>query len=198
MAFNINSFREELEFGGARASLFSIELQNPVDGRGDDKIRFMARASALPTSSVGFSEIPYFGRTIKVAGQRRYDDWLITVMNDEDFAVRHALEAWHNSLNSHEPNLRDPGYQRPESYKRDGSVIQYSKSGEILRKYKFVGCFPSDISAIGLDWAQADVIEEFQVNFKYDYWLLDESTSTATTTTAPGNEGEFVADGRAL
>ena len=198
MAFNINSFREELEFGGARASLFSIELQNPVDGRGDDKIRFMARATALPTSSVGFSEIPYFGRTIKVAGQRRYDDWLITVINDEDFAVRHALEAWHNSLNSHEPNLRDPGYQRPESYKRDGSVIQYSKSGDILRKYKFVGCFPSDLSAIGLDWAQADVIEEFQVNFKYDYWLLDESTSTATNNVAPGNEGEFVAEGRAL
>ena len=198
MAFNINSFREELEFGGARASLFSIELQNPVDGRGDDKIRFMARATALPTSSVGFSEIPYFGRTIKVAGQRRYDDWLITVINDEDFAVRHALEAWHNSLNSHEPNVRDSGYQRPESYKRDGSVIQYSKAGDILRKYKFVGCFPSDLSAIGLDWAQADVIEEFQVNFKYDYWLLDENTSTATNEVAPGNEGEFVAEGRAL
>ena len=198
MAFNINSFREELEFGGARASLFSIELQNPVDGRGDDKIRFMARATALPTSSVGFSEIPYFGRTIKVAGQRRYDDWLITVINDEDFAVRHALEAWHNSLNSHEPNVRDSGYQRPESYKRDGSVIQYSKAGDIIRKYKFVGCFPSDLSAIGLDWAQADVIEEFQVNFKYDYWLLDENTSTATNEVAPGNEGEFVSEGRAL
>ena len=158
----------------------------------------MARATALPTSSIGFSEIPYFGRTIKVAGQRRYDDWLITVINDEDFAVRHALEAWHNSLNSHEPNLRDSGYERPESYKRDGSVIQYSKTGDILRKYKFVGCFPSDLSAIGLDWAQADVIEEFQVNFKYDYWLLDENTSTATNSVAPGNEGEFVADGRAL
>jgi hypothetical protein len=159
MAFNINSFREELEFGGARASLFSIELQNPVDSRGDDKIRFMARSTAIPTSSIGFSEVPYFGRTIKVAGQRRYDDWLITVINDEDFAVRHSLEAWHNSLNSHEPNIRDSGYERPESYKRDGSVIQYSKSGDILRKYKFVGCFPSDLTAIGLDWAQSDVIE---------------------------------------
>ena len=61
-----------------------------------------------------------------------------------------------------------------------------------------MGCFPSDLSAIGLDWAQADVIEEFQVNFKYDYWLLDESTSTATNNVAPGNEGEFVAEGRAL
>ena len=198
MAFNINSFREELEFGGARASLFSIELQNPVDSTGDDKIRFMARATAIPSSSIGFSEVPYFGRTIKVAGQRRYDDWLITVINDEDFAVRHALEAWHNSLNSHEPNVRDSGYQRPESYKRDGSVIQYSKSGDILRKYKFVGCFPSDLTAIGLDWAQSDVIEEFQVNFKYDYWLLDESTSVRTNSVAPGNEGEFVAEGRAL
>lgn len=192
MAFNINSFREELEFGGARASLFSIELQNPVDSRGDDKIRFMARATAMPGSSVGFSEIPYFGRTIKVAGQRRYDDWLITVINDEDFAVRHAIEEWHNSLNSHEPNLRDPGFTRPESYKRDGAVIQYSKTGEILRKYKFVGCFPSDISGIGLDWAQSDVIEEFQVNFKYDYWELDEAASSATT----GASG--VQDGRAI
>ena len=75
--------------------------------------------------------------------------------------------------------------------------LQYSKAGDILRKYKFVGCFPSDITAIGLDWAQSDVIEEFQVNFKYDYWLLDESRSVRTTSRT-ANDGDFVSEGRAL
>ena len=177
MTFNINAFREELEFGGARASLFSIELQNPVDARGDDKIRFMARSTAIPTSSIGFSEIPYFGRTIKVAGQRRYDDWLITVINDEDFAVRNAMEAWSNAINTHDSNVR----ALPQDYKSNAIITQFSKDGSALRTYVFEGMFPTDIEPISMSWATQDTVEEFSVTFQYDLWRVEGVTGIPTT-----------------
>jgi|TARA_R110002096_G_scaffold90476_1_gene205165 hypothetical protein len=176
MAFNINEFINNLAQGGARASLFQVQINNPVDASGDAKAPFMVRSASMPGSSLGFSEVPYFGRSVKVAGQRRYDDWAVTVINDEDFLVRNAMENWINALNSHEGNVRDGGFIAPSSYKVDASVTQYGKAGEALRTYKFRNLFPSDISPIGLDWGQTDVIEEFQVNFKYDYYTVEGST----------------------
>jgi hypothetical protein len=157
MAFNISEFVNNLEQGGARSSLFQVQINNPVDASADLKMPFMVRAASLPGSSIGFTELPYFGRTTKVAGQRRYDDWAVTVINDEDFKVRHAMENWINALNSHEDNLRDSAYVDPSSY-------------------KYRGLFPVDVSLIGLDWGQTDVIEEFNVTFKYDFYTVDGQT----------------------
>lgn len=176
MAFNINEFINELELGGARPSLFQVKINNPVDASGDLKAPFMVRSASLPASSVGRAELPYFGRTTKVAGQRRYDDWIVTVINDEDFKVRHALENWINALNSHEGNIRDGSFVSPASYKVDATVTQYGKADNPIRTYKFRNIFPTDISPIGLDWGQTDVVEEFQVSFAVDYYQVEGST----------------------
>jgi hypothetical protein len=166
MAFNINEIRANLQFDGARPSLFEIIVRNPATNVGDSKLQFMAKASSIPESIMGVIEVPYFGRKIKVAGVRQYADWSIQVINDEDFAVRRAMEAWHSRINSSETNLRTIG----NAYRSTAFVNQYSKEGEIIRTYTMENCWPINIGAIDLSWDNGDAIEEFPVTFAFDYW----------------------------
>ena len=100
MAFNINEIRSQLTFGGARASLFQVQFTNPANGVADIKVPFMVRAAQIPSSDLGVIEVPYFGRKIRLAGDRTFADWTVTVINDEDFLVRNAMEQWSNQINS--------------------------------------------------------------------------------------------------
>jgi len=175
MPFNINSFKSNgLVYGGARPSLFSVFLSVPagigINPISVDKFRFVCRTAELPESTVGSIEIPYFGRKIKVAGERSFGSWGVTVMNDEDFSVRAMFETWSNAMNRMVANVRDPGVSL-ESYKTNLEVIQYGKDGTKLRSYELIGAFPTSIGQIGLDWDSANQIETFAVNFEYDYWM---------------------------
>lgn len=169
MAFNVNDMRAQLTGGGARPGLFQVNLTNPVDGAADQKLSFMAKATSVPASTLGMIEVPYFGRKIKIAGDRTFAEWQITVINDEDFLVRNAMEAWSNSINLHQQNVTTRGGS-PAGYKSQGQVIQYGKQGNILRVYNFNGLFPTEISTIELDWNTPDTIEEFTVTFQYDWF----------------------------
>lgn len=181
MAFNIQEIRSQLVGGGARPSLFQVTLQNPVNAAGDLKSSFMVRAAQLPASTLGFIEVPYFGRKIKVAGDRTFAEWTVTVTNDEDFLIRNALEEWSHNINTHETNVRGTGGAAPTLYKAQAQVIQYSKAGDALREYTFNGLFPIEISAIDLDWNATDAIEEFTVTFQYDWWEVTGGTTGRST-----------------
>src|SRR5210317_82835 len=116
MAFNINEMRSQLTGGGAKGSLFQVQITNPVQGAGDLKVPFMVQASQIPESTLGTIEIPYFGRKIKIAGDRTFAQWSVTVINDEDFLIRNAMEAWSAAINSHQGNLRGTGSASPAAY----------------------------------------------------------------------------------
>jgi len=167
MAFNINEIRQQMTFGGARASLFEVRMANPINTTGDIKLSFMARATTLPASNLGTVIVPYFGRQVKFAGNRTFEQWSVTVMNDEDFLVRNAMEDWMSSINSHvgNLNLEAPGV----NYKSQAQVLQYSKSGSLIREYNFNGMFPVALSAINNDW-ESEEIQTFEVTFEYDWW----------------------------
>ena len=113
MAFNINEFKSQLVGGGARSNLFQVQLLNPVDPSADFKIPFMVKASTLPASTItSIDSVNYFGRQVKYAGSRTFAEWGVTVINDEDFLVRNSMEAWMNSIATHDTNLRG----LPEDY----------------------------------------------------------------------------------
>jgi hypothetical protein len=171
MAFNINDIRANLRLGGARPTLFNVELTSPFDTDLVQIAPFMVQSSQIPSSTLGAIEVPYFGRKIKVAGDRTFDTWSITVMNDEDFRIRHYMERWHNAVNSLSGNLNQTGSSSPSNYKSQALVKQYSKSNDQrpIREYKFYGIFPTDISTIDLDWNATDTIETFSVTFAYDW-----------------------------
>jgi hypothetical protein len=173
MAFNVNEFRSQMVGDGARPNLFEVSLPFPgfaLPENAQQKMSFMCRAAQLPGSTVGVVPMQYFGRELKFAGNRVFADWVVTVINDEDFVIRNALERWMNGINSHNLNVRNPAALNARDYTVDGIVTQYGKTGDTLKKYKFVGLFPTDISPIDLDWGSNDVIEEYSVTLSYQWW----------------------------
>jgi len=194
MAFNIEQFTKQgLKYGGARPSLFQVVVTTPtgvaLQSAGILKFPFVCRAAELPESTIGNIEIPYFGRKIKVAGERSFADWTVTVMNDEDFAVRSMFEAWHNSINTIVSNLR---LASPiEEYKTVVDVTQFAKDGEVIRSYQLVGAFPTSISGITLGWDSANAIEEFTVTFAYDYWIPFTTGTTILSNKTSGQVTDY-------
>lgn len=181
MPFNISAFKENgLVYGGARPSLFNVFLSVPagigIDNVSVDKFRFVCRSAELPPSSVSSIEIPYFGRRIKVAGERAFGSWSVNVMNDEDFSVRAMFEAWSNAINRMVSNVRDPAIAN-ENYKVDLEIVQYGKDGTKIRSYQLIGAFPTTVGGIALSWDSQNAIEEFSVSFEYDYWVPLTETS---------------------
>lgn len=166
MAFNINEFKNAMNFDGARPNLFEVRL--PVF---DQKLAFTCKTAQIPGSTIGTVEIPYFGRVVKIAGNRTFPEWTVSILNDEDFLIRNQLEEWMARINSHEGNVASENY---EGYSFDGTVLQYAKSGSVIKGYTFVGMFPIDISPIELDWGANDTIEEYSVTFAYQYWLASD------------------------
>lgn len=171
MSFNINQFSSALSGGGARSSLFEVRITNPITGVADIKTSFMVKNAEIPGSNMSELPVFYFGRQIKLAGNRTYDSWNVTVINDEDFLVRNALEQWSHAINSAQGNVNTAGGSSPALYKSTAQVTQFGKTGEILRVYSFVGLFPTVVAPIALGW-ETDAIEEYNVTFAYDYWEI--------------------------
>lgn len=168
MAFNINDIRAQLALGGARPSLFQVIISNPINPIADIKVPFLCKVAQIPSSTLGLIEVPYFGRKLKMAGDRRFDPWTVTIINDEDFAIRDAMEQWNNYINLYQQNVTALPSGAPSEYKSQATVTQYGKNGEVLRTYQFNGIYPEVVSPIDLAWATVDEIEEFQVTFQYD------------------------------
>ena len=197
MTFNVESFKTNgLIYGGARPTLFEVQVNLPtalsaVATFTTYKLAFTCRAADLPPATLGVVEVPYFGRKIKVAGDRTYPNWTITVMNDEDFSARAAFEAWSNYINSFRGNLRNPAAAGEasaaqggsNSYKSDMQVIQFAKTGEALRTYQIIEAWPVTVSPIPLDWNTTNTVETFTVDFAYDYWIPDLTNENNTAKT---------------
>jgi hypothetical protein len=188
MPFNITDFRARLTGDGARPNLFEVRMAFPAlaGGTSDSTLlTFTCRAAQLPGSSIGPVIVPYFGREVKLAGNRTFPDWTITIINDENFKVRNAFERWMQGINSNFANRRSSLFATASSYSRPATVIQYGKRGEIIKNYQLVGSFPIDISPIDLDWGANDTIEEYAVTLQYQYWLSDTTTPRSSTVSVP-------------
>ena len=168
----ITDFKSKLTGGGARSNLFECELAFPqavnVEGLNDilNKARFLVKAANLPASNVAPIEVPFRGRVLNIAGDRTFDTWTITIINDTDFAIRSAFEKWMNTINRVSDNT---GTTNPADYQADAFVFQLDRSGETLRKYKFYDVFPTQVAPIELSY-DAQGIQEFQVELQDLYW----------------------------
>ena len=183
MAFKVADFKAGLKLGGARPSLFEVTIQNPGYVRQLNNISVLCRAAEIPAATIGTIDVQYFGRAVRFAGNRTFADWTVTVLNDEDFYLRDAFEAWSNGINTLETNVRIPPANAPTAdrgYKTTATVIQYGKSGNKLREYEFIGIYPTEVSTIGLDWGN-EAIEEFTVAFTYDHWRVKNVSGEAAS-----------------
>ena len=184
---SIDSFKSRLVSGGARPNLFEVEMDFPSGvGIFDEEVentrhRMMIKGAQLPASNIAEVVVPFRGRQLKVAGDRRFDPWTITVINDGDFKLRTAFERWANYI----IKVSDgSGTINPTDYFADWRVNQLGRAstdlntrGEnsgatlpVLRRYNMKGCWPSAVSGIELSYDTADTIEEFQVTLQVQWW----------------------------
>ena len=170
---SVDQFKARLTGGGARGNLFQVTLNNPRGGLGvdidADLTSFMCEAAQLPASTLGTIMIPFRGRQLKIAGDRTFDIWTITIINDINFKLRNAFEVWMNAIANH---ADIGGTQNPDQYFTDLTVKQYDRDETVKKVYTFKDAWPSEVSAIDLSYATED-IERFTVAFNYQYWTSD-------------------------
>ena len=175
MAFNLDQFRTSLVNGGARPSLFEVELRWPsavaTGALAASYSRFMVQSTAIPASTIGSIDVPYFGRKLKVAGDRTFAPLNVTIMNDENFAIRKAIEEWSDRIAGHSIAASQfRGGSQNGTYTTELALTQFGRQGNRIRTYKFIGAFPTTLSEIALDWNTADAIETYTCEFAYQYW----------------------------
>ena len=180
----IDDFKANVTSDFARPNLFQVDLAFPTGIINNSSLinlgKFTVRAANLPSSQIGVIEVPFRGRVLKIAGDRTFEPWTITVMNDSKFILRSAFEKWASSIQAYNENFTSAATLGNENdstgYFADMSVHQLAKdikSGDkprVLKSYKFYNIFPSAIAAIDLDYGNNDAIEEFTVEMQVQYW----------------------------
>ena len=170
----VDDFKSKLRGGGARANLFKATINFPAYAGGDVELTsFLCEAAALPASTITPIVIPFRGRQLKIAGDRTFDNWTVTIINDTDFTIRNAMERWMNGINGHASNT---GFVNPVDYQADLIVDQLDKDGNSIKRYNFRGCFPTAVSQIDLSYATENEVERFTAEFQVQYW---ESNTTS-------------------
>ena len=191
MAFSVTEFKANLRQGGARPSLFKVDFLYPSGiTTPSTRSEFLVKATTIPASTIGSYDVFYHGKTIHVAGDRSFDTWDTTIINDEDFGIRHTLENWMGSISNHKLNTRDKEvFDTSEGdvakYKSTLKVTQYGTNGESLRSYNFIGAWPSALSTINLDWSTASEIEEFVCTWTYDSWSVASGAASNIVASGP-------------
>ena len=197
----ISQFKGQLAGGGVRPNLFEVTLNFP-NGTGQnlsfmsndtipvsenqtltssgvaEKVPFLVKSAALPASNISPVEVPFRGRVLKVAGERTFDTWTITVLNDADFKIRTVMEQWMNGISR---LTNGSGEVNPADYTADATVDQLSRNGDTLRRYNFVGLFPTNISEVPLSFDTTDTIEEFTVELQVLYWTIASGEASDVT-----------------
>jgi len=166
----ITDFKSKLSGGGARSNLFEVVLSfpdaAPADANVLDKSRFLVKSAAMPASTVTPLPVAFRGRTLNVAGDRTFETWTITIINDTDFLIRSAFENWMNTINKVSDNT---GITDPALYQADAFVYQLDRDGSTLRAYHFYDLFPTNMSSIQLSY-DTESIQEFSVEMQVLWW----------------------------
>lgn len=186
---SISDFRAKLVGSGARPNQFELVMTFPTivpAGSANTNITFMAESASLPADKIGEIEVGFMGRKAYYPGDREFDPWTISVINDESFDIRDAFERWMSIFNEHQANTRDASAAAPNSYVADITIKQLGKieTGKAIKQYVMKGSFPTEVGAIELDWSTNNTIEKFQVTLRYQWW--DSVGTTGPTTDGDG------------
>lgn len=210
MAKGLMDFKTALLKGGARPNLFEISLNFPsnltsIENGVDSSVNlnkqasFLVKSAQLPAYNMGVIEVPFRGRMLKVAGDRTFEPWTVTVINDGDFKLRKAFEAWNKGINALTENVAQLGYSSGGTansaipYCQDMTITQLDRDGKTpsrsnangyvdatgddsnmgrIRRYKFFSAWPSSVSSIDMAYDSNDQIEEFTVEFQYQFFEI--------------------------
>ena len=176
---NIADFKAQMIGGGARPNQFYVQLTFPsYVGLGvvaGQQAQFLCRSAQLPASAIEPIQTLYRGRPVNFAGERTFQPWTVSIYNDVSFNIRNALEVWQDGIQNYNTTL---GRTNPTTYQVDLQVYQLDRSGAIIKAYKFIDAMPTNIGAIQLDFDQQNQIEQFDVEFTYNYFTSNTASNT--------------------
>jgi len=164
----VDDFKSKLRGGGARANLFRCTINFPGYAGGDAELTsFLCKTAQLPASQVNSFVVNFRGRELKMAAERTFEPWTVTILNDTDFAIRDAMERWSNGINGHTTNT---GLVNPVDYQTDLIVEQLDRDESVIKRVVIRGAFPENVGPIDLSYDTTGEIETFDVSFAYQYW----------------------------
>ena len=178
--FNVDSFTSALKGGGARTNLMWAKMTNSTYLTNGGDFTYMCKATNIPASTITAIDVPYFGRNVKVAGEsREFAPLTTTVVNDEGHVILAAMTAWMEDLNGATTNATKKNlFASRTSYTCDIELEMYKKDGTKDQNWNFINCWPSNISAIDLNWDSVNTIQEFTIDWQYDYYYHTQAKIT--------------------
>ena len=185
MAFTVSTFKSNIaaQSGGARPALYQIDINGKNLGTSfSTDMNLLVKAASIPPATIAPLAVNYAGRAYKWNGFRTYDNWTVTVINDEDFGIRNKMTNWMRIMGGKLDGDRTFGFGDPTASSKnwfdgDATVKQLSTSGGVKQTYKFDYLWPTEIAGIAVDWS-SDAIQEYTVTFAYDYWTHGTGDST--------------------
>ena len=195
MASTISNFKSQLKGGGARPNLFEVDVTCATGwlDEAEREFKFLCKATSMPTQTIGSVDVPFRGRILKVAGDRTFEPWSVTVINDESFDIRQSFEQWQELING---ITSGNGKVEPSAYMSQGTIRQLGRTqigsrdpgsaggagqgGDVLYTYTVRDIWPSEIGSIDLSYESSDAIEEFTVTFQVNYMERGGKTEPAT------------------
>lgn len=207
MGLSILDFKSKLIGGGSRPNLFEVEIPFPsnIGQLGEtlkdsnntsltNSAKFLVKAAQIPASDIGVIPISFRGRELKMAGDRTFEPWTVTVINDSEYRLRSAFESWSRGINALTENVSQLGFTTETNnngctpYLVDLKVTQLSRecvtptktptnptavgvaNEKRIRSYKFYGAWVSSIGAMDLSYDANDQIHEYPVTFQYQFY----------------------------
>jgi len=161
----------------ARGNKFEVVITWPTAvGSPSLQDKMVIRAASMPAYTTGVLNLPYMGRQIPIPGDRTYEPWTCTVLNDISMSHRNRFEKWQDLINGQQSNL-----QGTTSYKElvtTIEIIQYDRNDNILAVKTLNNAWPSNVSAIELAYDQNDQEQTYTVTFVF----TDAQNAAAPTT----------------
>lgn len=181
MEFNVDIFKASLIDGGARPNQFKVRLSFPTyvsDAlSAAASAPFLVSVAELPGQTVNPAIVQYRGREVKLAGDRVYAPWTITVLNDTEFTIRNALEQWMDGMDDYTGKF---GRLNPSEYQKDLEVVQLDRNGNELKTYRVLSAMPVDLSPVALDFGANDQVSTFTVTWQYQHFVVSGGQSLVT------------------
>lgn len=153
----------------AAPNRFEILINFPGAIGGDtEQAKYMIKGGSIPSESIGEITMGYQSQTLKLAGDRTYDDWSCTVYNTEEWDTRTDIEAWMKIINDPETNFKTSH----ASYQGEIIINQLSVNDlSRVASYKLIGAWPKTVGEITLDWETNDEKETFDITWSYIYFI---------------------------
>lgn len=171
----INSFMSAFD-GGSRPNLYSVTMTCPILGS-FPQLQFFCKAATLPSSILGEVTVPYLGRVAKYPGDRQFEDWTIDIINDQGMSLRNQFEAWNEAFNNNFGNAT--AFPNPRAAFGTATVAQLSRDYKVVKWYQFFDLWPDNVASVQLGYDQNDAVSDFQVTFKYSYFVTSSSQYNA-------------------